>query len=223
MNPKFNRPLLTRSFWLATLLLVLLLLFLIGLSAGVRGGLTWLFVISGLSGAMAAYAISFTRLRNWQAGVLLVISGFLGMVIYIARLGELLPPFINSLIILRTQLIFWTINRTPLPDFLPLGLILTDLFERFIALFTRVWIWFSGIRMGAVMNDPVARAFTSGLAVFLLAAWTRWMMGRYRNPLAAFAPLIVVLAIVADYTGEGFTPLWLLLTGVLITHGLYPI
>ena len=99
---------------------------------------------------MAAYAISFTRIRNWQAGVLLVISGFLGMVIFIARLGELLPQFINSLIILRTQIITWAIYRTPLPDLLPLGLTLTDLFERLIALFTRVWIWLSGIQMGAI-------------------------------------------------------------------------
>ena len=219
MNPRFNQLLLTRSFWLAALMLVLILLFLMGLSSGVRGGLTWLFVITGTSGAVAAYTISFTRLRNWQAGALLVISGFLGTVIYIARLGEYLPQLINSLNILRTQIILWTIYRTPLPDFLPVGLILTDLFESLFALLARVWIWLSGVRMGAVMNDPVARAFTWSLAVFFLTAWAGWMMGRYRNPLAAFVPLIAVFAIVADYTGEGFNPLWLLLAGVLILMG----
>jgi hypothetical protein len=73
--------------------------------------------------------------------------------------------------------------------------------------------------MGAVMNDPVSRAFTWSLAVFILSAWAGWMMGRYRNPLVAFFPLITLLAIVADYTGEGFNPLWLLLVGVLILMG----
>ena len=73
--------------------------------------------------------------------------------------------------------------------------------------------------MGAVMNDPIARAFTWSMIAFLLSAWAGWMLGRYRNPLAAFTPMIAVLAIVADYSGSGFTSLWLMLAGALIFMG----
>lgn len=219
MNPKFNHLWSSRSFWFVIQILALIFLFLTGLSSGIKGGLTGLLMIAGLSATVAAYAISITRMRDWQAGVLLVISGLLGITFYIARLGELLPQLISSLILFRTQIIIWTIYRTPLPDLLPVGLVLTDLLERSMVLLARVWIWLSGVRMGVVMNDPVARAFTWSLAAFVLAAWAGWWMGRYRNPLAAFIPLIAVLAIVADYTGEAFTPLWLMLVVVLILMG----
>jgi hypothetical protein len=219
MNPKFKQPLLARSIWLAAFVLVLIFLFLTGLSSGIRGGLTWLLIITGTAGVVAAYTISFTRLRNWQAGIFLGISGFLGLVFHTSRLGELLPQILNSLITLRNQIIIWAIYRTSIPDLLPIELILTDLFERVFTLLTRVWIWLSGVQMGISLSDPVARAFTWSLAVYLLTVWTGWVVGRYRNPLAAFAPLIAVLAIVADYTGEGFYPLWLLLAGVLILMG----
>jgi hypothetical protein len=219
MNPRFKRLELARSIWLPAFVLVLIILFLTGLSSGIRGGLTWLVIITGTAGAVAAYTISLTRLRNWHAGILLVIAGFLGLVIHTSRLGELLPQILNSLIILRNQIIFWTIYRASVPDFLPIILILTDLFERVFTLLTRVWIWLSGVQMGISSSDPVARAFTWSLVVYLLTAWTGWIVGRYRNPLAAFAPLIAILAIVADYTGKGFNPLWLLLAGVLILMG----
>jgi transglutaminase-like putative cysteine protease len=217
---KYNQFLFSRAFWLFSLILVIVLLFLTGLSFSVRGGLTRLFLAAGLSGAVAAYAISFTRLKNCQAGVLLTISGFLGLLFYIARLVELLPQLINTFIILRIQINTWVINRTPLPDFQPVEIILTEVIERLMTLFARVLDWLSKVIMGSVINDPVARAFTWSLAVFALSAWAGWVMSRYRNPLAAFTPMVALLAIVADYTGIGFIPLWLMLAGVLILMGI---
>ena len=70
------------------------------------------------------------------------------------------------------------------------------------------------------MNDPVARAFTWSLSVYGLTAWAGWVLGRHRNPLIAFAPMIAVLAVVVDYTGDGFDPLWLMLGATLVLMGL---
>ena len=220
MNPRLKDLLLNRTAMIAALMVFLVLCFSVGLSQGIRGGISWLLSVIVVTGAVASFLLSMTRIRTWSAGILLVISGFSGITFYFTNLVEPLLQLINALVILRLEVITWVGTHSAFPDFLPAGLIIADLFERISVLFARVLDWYSGVQMGAVMNDPIARAFTWSLIAFYLSAWAGWMLGRYRNPLAAFTPMIAVLAIVADYSASGFTSLWLMFAGALILMGL---
>lgn len=220
MNPRIKELLLNRTAMIAALMVFLVLCFSIGLSQGVRGGISQLLSAIVITGVVASFVLSMTRIKTRSAGILMVLSGFSGITFYFTNLVEPLLQLINALVILRLQVIAWVGTHSAFPDFLPAGLIITDLFERISILFTRVLDWLSGVQMGAVMNDPVARAFTWSMIAFLLSTWAGWMLGRYRNPLAAFTPMIAVHAIVADYSGSGFISLWLMLAGVLILMGL---
>ncbi len=220
MNPYFLRLLFSRSFWLAFFLLIMTMSFTIGLSDGIRGGVTWLLTPIAVAGALTSFGLANNRMKGWNAGGLLAILGVTGIIFYIARLAEPFVDLIKSLIILRMQIIAWVRERIILPDLTLLIEPLTDLGDRTAVLLTRTWLWLEGLRHGAIMNDPVARAFAWSIVVFLLSAWAGWMLGRHRNPLVAFTPVIAVLAIVSDYTGTGFNTLWLMLAGTLLLMGL---
>ena len=220
MKPAFLRLLLSRSFWLAFLLLILIVSFTFGLSEGIRGGVTWLITPIAVVGAMTSYGLAHSRVKAWQAGALLAVLGITGIIFQIARIAEPFVEFLKSLFILHMQTITWIRGRIVPPDLTQIVEASTNLGSRLATLLVRTWFWVGGLRHGPFMNDPVARAFSWSLVVFFLTVWAGWILGRYRNPLLAFIPAIAVLAIVSDYTGTGFLTLWIMLIGILLSMGL---
>jgi transglutaminase-like putative cysteine protease len=219
MNPILKRLLLNRSFWLASLLIFMTISFSIGLSAGIRGGITWLLIPIAVFGSLAGYGLAHSRLKGWQAGCVLAISGISGITFHFANLAEPLGGFIKAIILLRVQIIDWIRDRVAPSDLSYVIIPLVNFYERTSTLLTRTWIWLQGLKGGVVTTDLAARAFIWCIGVFLLVAWAGWILGRFRNPLAAFTPLMAMLAIVSDYTGTGFNFVWLMLGGILLLMG----
>ena len=220
MNTYLLRLLFNRSFWLAFFLLFVTMSFTVGLGDAIQGGVTWLLTPIAVTGALTSFAFAKSRMKGWKAGGLIALLGVSGIIFHIAHLS---PPFVElvkSLIIFRLEIISWVRERIVLPDFTILIEPLTDLGNRTAILLTRTWLWMEGLRRGGLMSDPVAQAFAWSLVVFLLSAWAGWVLGRYRNPLVAFTPVLAILALIADYTGTGFISLWLMLAGTLLLMGL---
>jgi transglutaminase-like putative cysteine protease len=220
MNTAFQHLIFNRSFWLLFFLLFMVMSLAVGLGDGIRGGVTWLLTPITLAGALISYGLAKSRIKGLHAGVIMVIFGISGIIFHIARLSRSFVLLINSLILLRLQIITWFRERLVFPDLTMLVEALTNLANSITALLMRSWVWVEGLWHGDIINDPVARAFIWSLIVFLLSIWAGWMLGRHHNPLVAFTPALAVLAIVSDYTNSGFTSLWMMLAGMLFLMGL---
>lgn len=200
------------------LMLVLVIYSLVsGVGSTVRGAQMSLFFPVSLLAALLGWWLGHSRLNGWQAAASLLTVG--GTLLWggTARLGGPLLQMAQALPSLLLQTWFNLRNDTPI-DSTVFDAGRDALLIQSLTLWGRLEAWWVGISGGANANDPLIRALVWSAALWVLAAWAGWALRR-REAIAALAPVLVVQAVITDYTGSGVIWLWGMLTLVIALMG----
>ena len=190
-----------------------------GLGGVVRGAASSAFLPAGLLAALLGWGLAHSRINGWLAAVSLVLLGGVLLWTNTAQLGgplfellQTIPPVLISIVI------YWRYGD-PAPNYEPVQKALEVISNQSGTLWERVYAWVLGVSLNIKFNDVVAYILVWSLVVWLLAAWAGWSLRR-KDAFSALAPLLVVLAVVSDYTGRQVVVLWMMVVLVLAVTGL---
>jgi transglutaminase-like putative cysteine protease len=186
-----------------TLLLLGILLVILGsvttgLSDSVRGlNNSFLFSTAAVA-LLLGWVLARTRSRGWHAGLISIFTGLMVMFYQVGRLGRPIYQFLADLNSVARQILYWRAGG--LPDTAPLILSFNNLWFSTNALLSRMYHWVTGLFGGQGFYDLVATALVWGLAVYLVAFWSGWILRRRSQPLLACLPAGFLLAATLNYS-----------------------
>jgi hypothetical protein len=165
--------------------------------AGVRG------VVTSLGGSalglttflalLLGWLTAKSRLKGWQAGLLLATSGFIIIIVDTLALSAKLIALARAAYDLIGPIVYWQWGH-PLPGTGLLAALAGDLGWAIWQHLVGAATWAARLITGRASYDPAAAAFTWGLFMWGAAAWAAWAFRRRQQPFEAVLPAAVVLA-----------------------------
>lgn len=172
------------------------------LGAAVRGletDLIW-YLIGG--SALTSWLLARSPLPGWLAAI---ISGLLGGILTILRVGNLGFPLLNAskqAFVLLGQALANAFRQADPVDFSVLQLQWAEIWQNLSGLATRIWEWFLALLRGQPYYDPVSITVLWGLLIWATVAWAIWYIFRHEKPFQAFVPAISLVAIALALGGQ---------------------
>ena len=169
-----------------------------------------------LAGALLAWALTTLNVKKISSLIILLGIGPLVLYLRIGQMGSSLFEIVRQTFNLLIRLFQSGTAVDPSPLFATTD----ELTQRVLAIGERLTLWFTGLRHGIQIEDPVVRTLIWSLALWLIAVWAGWQIFHNKRLLAGLLPSTVVLAFVLDYTGRESEILWLHLALLLFLYGL---
>ena len=172
-----------------------------------------------LFGMIFAWMLAGLGVRRSLSAFALLFLGPLALYIRIGQMWGVLIELIRQLFNFMPPVFNTLVYKIPL-DFSLLLLSTDELTHKIFGFNGRLWLWLIGIIRGIIIEDPVARTFMWGLALWLIAVWAGWQIYSNKKFMLGMLPSTVVLAFVVNYMGDEKAILWVHLTLLLFLFGL---
>jgi transglutaminase-like putative cysteine protease len=189
-----------------------------GLGTTVRGATLSVFLPVGLWAALFGWTFSVSRFNGWVAAASTFLAGVVLIWVSTAQLDRLMLQEVTSAFILLVTYIQY-LRGGPAPDLEPLQNILATMAQQGTGLWQRLLLWITCVWNNVAITDAVVSVMAWSLGIWLVCAWAGWALRR-RDAMTALTPALVILAIVADYTGLNNGSVWLLIVIMLFLLGL---
>ena len=212
-----------RLFHIQEMIFVLSLMALLclpfALSEVIRDAAVSLLLPITLFGMMFAWMLAGLGVRRSLSGFALLFLGPLALYIRIGQIWGALFGLIRQWFIFISHVFNSLVYKTPL-DLSVLLLATDELTQKIFGFSARISLWLTSIFNGIKIEDPVARTFMWGMALWLIAVWAGWQIYRNRKFILGMLPSTIVLAFVVNYMGDEKAILWIHLTLLLFLFGL---
>jgi transglutaminase-like putative cysteine protease len=166
---------------------------ILGLAGVIRGFDLWLMVQLAAIGLLLGWLLARAPLPGWLAGIVIVSLGLETLILRIGQLGDQLITLGQTLISLGLQTWRWPLDGPPHVQ--PALQAATELWLKLTILLNRFFNWIMAVPAGEPVYDPVATTLVWGLVLWLIAAWSSWVVRRHRQPLLALTPAGALLVL----------------------------
>lgn len=182
----------------------------IALSNLVRDASVSLLLPVTLIGAFLAWTLTRGQMRASSWRILLFFFGPLILFMYIGQMGAVLVEWFKQ--IYHFFPAFYALERFDIPlDISPLLTANNELVQNFLALGSRLIIWFMGLLNKTRVDDPVARTLAWSFGLWLVSIWAGWQISRHKRLLLGLLPSTILLVWVLNYTNREVNILWIYL------------
>lgn len=154
--------------------------------------------LTAATALLAGWLLARSPLPGWLVGGVALIVGGESVLLRIGRLDRPLLALVDALIRLGLEVWRWPLDEAP--DLAPILTRTTDLISGVGRLLSQWWVWMSALLRGEPIYDPLAAALMWNLALWILALWAAWAIGRHQQALPALAPAGALLAAVLSYS-----------------------
>lgn len=185
-----------------------------GLGQFVEGLDTQPLLVMVVTGLLFSWALAGSRLKGWQALLLILGTGVLVLALGMGRLGFLLASLAAALAGIAAQALrldAWSMESLRSLDFSGVQNAWVDLTRGAGALVSRSGIWAVAVVGGHPAYDPLVVLLGWALVVWLVSAWAAWWVRRHNRPLVGLAASGTLLAAGLAYTHAktGLVIVWL--------------
>jgi len=208
-----------------TLVVVALQALSYGVSSSLRDTDTQYFFWISLLAALISFGGSKSKLKLYQASLLIGAVGVVGIWILGARLTTPLLDLGNA--ILKVTVAYVPQIIPAIKDHVVIKIdtsIVAETWRTAIgtssALAARWQLWLTGLNRSIGINDPLIRTMVWTLIMWLFSAWMGWFAGR-RNAVTSLLPSIALLALVTSYSEYKVESLWLLIVTLMLLMGVW--
>jgi len=201
-------------------LLILLLLFILLTSvvAGVTAALTgpswpslW---VSLLLGMLAGWLLAIFDWKAWRSALVLIILGVLFTLLFAGGLsGKILVVFHEVFKLMSEIIVSLNLKGANLN---PLSAALSQVITSTGVVLERGYTWINNVAAGQPTYDPVAAGIVWSAAVWLVAAWSGWVIEARKNALVAILPALIFNLSVLSYGQINSVSIYLILGLTLI-------
>jgi len=205
-----------------TLIVFLALIYLImysvllGIELVIRGTSVEVLNLMIILGIIFGWLLGRSQLKNWVAGLISLLTGFMLTSIHIGGIDTALWDLIKSSLGILWRWIFSGVAV----DLTQLSFILSVIQTRIQDLIINLAIWENDILTGFYIYNQVSTLLTWGFLLWLLASWLAWITRNKDLPIWGVIPAGTLLAILMTYTLEKRILLVLLLGAGFILIGL---
>lgn len=201
----------TLVFWM--LLLVVMSSVVFGLGAVTDELDVGSLLLAVVLGMLVGWLLAGSRLPGWVAGIVVVVTGAVVLVVRIGYLEDELMALARTLGWLPVEAWRWLLGGGPI-DLSPGQAALTSLVADVEVLALRWVNWLLTMLDGNPIYDPAAATLTWGMGLWPLTVWSGWRL-RSHQPLLSLAPAGAVLVISLYGVRAGIFSLLPLLVAVL--------
>ncbi|OQY20664.1 MAG: hypothetical protein B6I34_08515 [Anaerolineaceae bacterium 4572_32.1] len=187
----------------------------VGLGDVIRGLDTRQMLLVVVVGVLVGWGLAATPLPGWGATILGSVSGLGLLFLRVGRLGGQLLALLRASVELGWGIFRWLQGGLPV-DLAPVILSAAELWGDVGTLLARVRDWALALAAGELVFDPVAVAFTWGLALWGASVWAGWIVRRRNWPLPAIVPAGALLTATLAYAGGGTSALLMFLGATLL-------
>lgn len=180
-------------------------------SAGPDWSVLWQSLVFGL---LAGWILAVLRQKTWLAALLVLLLGLIYILLFSGGLIDNLVAIAGELVRLSLYLVTHLKNENI--DFAPLLGRMQDLSDAAGVILGRVAGWTRGLLGGRPVFDPVAAALVWNLLLWLVAAWSGWIVEARRSAFLAMLPSVVLSVGSLAYAGRLPIVLYLMLGSVLM-------
>lgn len=205
-----------------TLIVFLALIYLImysvllGVELVIRGTSVEVLHLMILLGIIVGWLLGRSKLNNWTAWLISLLTGFTLTAIHIGGIDTALWDLIKSSLGILWRWIFSGVTG----DLTQLSFTLPVIQTRIQDLMVNLSIWGNDIMTGFYIYNQISTLLTWGFTLWLLASWVAWITRKKDQPIWGVIPAGTLLAILMTYTLEKRILLVLLLGAGLILIGL---
>jgi transglutaminase-like putative cysteine protease len=201
-------------------LVILLLLFILltAVVAGVTAALTgpsWSSLwVSLLLGMLFGWLLALFRWKAWWSTLLLIALGVIFTLLFAGGLSEKFLAVISEIFRLVGQII-GSLNFKG-ADLSPLSAAISQVVSATGVVLGRVFTWINDVATGQPAFDPVAAGIVWSALVWLVAAWSGWVIEAKKNALMAVLPALIFNLSVLSYGRINSVSIYLILGLTLI-------
>jgi len=205
-----------------TLIIFLALIYLVmysvllGIELVIRGTSVEVLHLLIIFGIITGWLLGRSKLKNWAAWLISLLTGFLLTAIHIGGIDIALWELIKSSLGILWRWIF----SGDAGDLTQLSFTLSVIQTRIQDLIINLSIWVNDILTGFYVYNQISTLLTWGVIVWVLASWIAWITRNKDQPIWGVIPAGTLLAILMTYTLEKRILLVLLLGAGLILIGL---
>jgi len=189
---------------------------LLGIELVIRGTSVEVLNLMIILGIIFGWLLGRSQLKNWVAGLISLLTGFMLTSIHIGGIDTALWDLIKSSLGILWRWIFSGVAV----DLTQLSFILSVIQTRIQDLIINLAIWENDILTGFYIYNQVSTLLTWGFLLWLLASWLAWITRNKDLPIWGVIPAGTLLAILMTYTLEKRILLVLLLGAGFILIGL---
>src|SRR6266498_2431260 len=204
-----------RALMKLVLLLIAINALAIGLSNSIDGVQYSALIPVGIFGIFIGWIFTYSKWPRREVWSAILASGLLFIFIQTAMLWSPIFDLMRNLREAGIQLLLQVIYKTP-ADFSVLRTSFMVLMLKAGELVAHLVTW----ARTPSNEDPLVYEFIWDVPVFVLAAWSIWMLKRERNALIGLAPILALLGYVLYYTGSHSFPLQIAIFVVLLLMGI---
>ena len=184
-------------------LVILLLLFILLTSvvAGVTAALTgpswpslW---ASLLLGMLSGWLLAIFQWRAWKSALLLIALGVIFTLLFAGGLSGKILEVLSEVFKLMGEIIV-SLNLKG-ANLNPLSVALSQVITSTGVVLERGYTWINNVATGQPTYDPVAAGIVWSAAVWLVAAWSGWVIEARKNALVAILPALIFNLSVLSY------------------------
>jgi len=205
-----------------TLIIFLALIYLVmysvllGIELVIRGTSVEVLHLLIIFGIITGWLLGRSKLKNWAAWLISLLTGFLLTAIHIGGIDIALWELIKSSLGILWRWIF----SVDAGDLTQLSFTLSVIQTRIQDLIINLSIWVNDILTGFYVYNQISTLLTWGVIVWVLASWIAWITRNKDQPIWGVIPAGTLLAILMTYTLEKRILLVLLLGAGFILIGL---
>lgn len=183
-------------------ILAALFIFLTIAAAGITSVLInpdWSMLWRGLLfGLLLGWGLAKLKQKGWVSGLLIVITGYLYTLLFGGGLEQKIYSLLEQFTAGFSRYVFFPEDYPA--DISLLEQQILELANRGVVLSERVGNWIWTLVAGRAEYDPISTALIWGFILWLVAAWAGWVAVRYRNPLLAVLPGVLLSVSTLTYS-----------------------
>ncbi len=171
-----------------------------------------------IGGMLVGWVTAASRLKSWKAWIIITAAGFCLIAGSLGNLGRSTLETLWWANALATKQ-YVNVNGTPASFLLELRLLLEQFLNfwgNLLVIISRTEVWIFNLVQANAQFDAMVTVLIWGMSIWLMAAWSSWVLRRRRRPVAAVLPAGIFLSTSMAYTGASVTPLLGLIGSTLL-------